>query len=61
MKRYRLIASTDPPGGCSEFSAMSDELALDAARSMLYGSRIVSLVEVDLAAPSETRAVEVKS
>lgn len=55
MKRYRLIASTDPSGGCSEFSAMSDELALDAARSMLYGSRIVSL------APSETRAVEVKS
>ncbi len=45
MKRYRLIASTDPPGGCSEFSAMSDELALDAARSI----------------PSETRAVEVKS
>jgi hypothetical protein len=40
---------------------MSDELAIDAARSMLYGSRIVSLVEVDLAAPSGTRAVEVKS
>lgn len=61
MKRYRLIASTDPSGGCSEFSARVTNSPLDAARSMLYGSRIVSLVEVDLAAPSETRAVEVKS
>ena len=61
MRRYRLITSDDPSGGYSEFSAMSDELAVDAARSKLYGSRIVSLVEIDLAAAGGTRAVEVES
>lgn len=61
MRRYRLTTSSDPSGGYSEFSAMSDELAIDAARAKLYGSRIVSLAEVDLAAPGGTRAVEVKS
>lgn len=46
MPRYKLITSTTPSGGFSEFSAADDAAALVAAGVFLHGARIVALDEV---------------
>jgi hypothetical protein len=46
MKRYRVIYSTTPSGGYSEFSASSDANALAIAKLSAFDARIVSLGEV---------------
>lgn len=47
MRRYRLVRSDSRPGVYSEFSAGSDDEAVEYAHKCLYGAGIAELIEIE--------------